>query len=80
MGRRKPRYPNAYVYQSLQAVTPIPDTTSVGVDVNGGAAAGTPAVNELGVADFLVLACDGLWDCMSNQQVGITNPCDDSLK
>lgn len=61
-------------------MTPIPDTTSVGVDVNGGAAAGTPAVNELGVADFLVLACDGLWDCMSNQQVGITNPCDDSLK
>lgn len=51
-----------------QAVTPVPDTTTVGLDVNGGAAAGTPAVNELGVADFLVLACDGLWDCMSNQQ------------
>lgn len=53
----------------LQAVTPIPDVTSVAVDVNGGAAAGTPDVNELGVADFLILACDGLWDCMSNQQV-----------
>jgi hypothetical protein len=35
----------------------------------GGAAAGTPDVEQLGVADFLLLACDGLWDCMSNQQV-----------
>jgi serine/threonine protein phosphatase PrpC len=35
----------------------------------GGAAAGTPAVQQLGVADFLLLACDGLWDCMTNQQV-----------
>ena len=38
--------------------------------MNGGAAAGTPDFDELGVADFLILACDGLWDCMSNQQVG----------
>jgi serine/threonine protein phosphatase PrpC len=35
----------------------------------GGAAAGTAAVEQLGVADFLLLACDGLWDCMTNQQV-----------
>jgi serine/threonine protein phosphatase PrpC len=23
----------------------------------------------MGMADFMVLACDGLWDCMTNQQV-----------
>eukprot|EP00878_Enallax_costatus_P007901 GHUV01008266.1.p1 GENE.GHUV01008266.1~~GHUV01008266.1.p1 ORF type:complete len:250 (+),score=87.35 GHUV01008266.1:378-1127(+) len=62
------KYKQPELPPAKQAVTPIPDTTSVGVDVNGGAAAGTPDVDELGVADFLILACDGLWDCMSNQQ------------
>jgi hypothetical protein len=52
-----------------QAVTPVPETATAPVDMLGGAAAGTPAVDQLGVADFLLLACDGLWDCMSNQQV-----------
>ncbi|WIA31915.1 hypothetical protein OEZ86_002775 [Tetradesmus obliquus] len=51
-----------------QAVTPVPETSTAPVDMLGGAAAGTPAVQQLGVADFLLLACDGLWDCMSNQQ------------
>lgn len=61
---------------TVQAVTPVPDTTSAPVDILGGAAAGTPAVEELGVADFLVIACDGLWDCVTNQQVrGSTLAC-----
>jgi serine/threonine protein phosphatase PrpC len=30
--------------------------------------AGTPEAEQLGMADFMVLACDGLWDCMTNQQ------------
>lgn len=53
-----------------QGVSPLPDTTRVKVDTLAGAPAGTPEAEALGMADFMVLACDGLWDCMTNQQVG----------
>lgn len=52
-----------------QGVTPLPDTTKVHVDTLAGAPAGAPEAEQMGMADFIVLACDGLWDCMTNQQV-----------
>eukprot|EP00882_Tetradesmus_deserticola_P000651 GHRQ01000710.1.p1 GENE.GHRQ01000710.1~~GHRQ01000710.1.p1 ORF type:complete len:379 (+),score=140.48 GHRQ01000710.1:319-1455(+) len=62
------KYKQGNLPMHKQAVTPVPETSTVPVDMLGGAAAGTPAVEQLGVADFLLLACDGLWDCMTNQQ------------
>jgi len=63
------RYKQLELPPEAQAVTPLPDTTRVAVDVLAGAPAGAPEAAQLGMADFMVLACDGLWDCMTNQQV-----------
>lgn len=46
----------------------MPDTSHLVVDTLAGAPAGAPELQELGLASFCVLACDGLWDCMTNQQ------------
>eukprot|EP00775_Hariotina_reticulata_P007477 gene7477-7686_t len=62
------KYKQMHLPPNKQAVSPIPETASVPVDVAGGAAAGSPAADQMGVADFMILACDGLWDSMSNQQ------------
>jgi hypothetical protein len=63
------RYKQEHVAPEAQGVTPVPETTQVQVDTLAGAPAGAPEADQMGMADFLVLACDGLWDCMSNQQV-----------
>lgn len=63
------RYKQDNVPPDAQGVTPLPETTQVQVDTLAGAPAGAPEAAQMGMADFLVLACDGLWDCMSNQQV-----------
>lgn len=63
------KYKQMHLPPNKQAVSPIPETASIPVDVASGAPAGSPAADVLGVADFMILACDGLWDSMSNQQV-----------
>lgn len=66
------RYKQENVAPAAQGVTPVPETTQVQVDTLAGAPTGAPEAGQMGMADFLVLACDGLWDCMSNQQVGVS--------
>lgn len=68
------RYKQDNVPPAAQGVTPLPETTQVQVDTLAEASAGAPEAAQMGMADFLVLACDGLWDCMSNQQVGVPLP------
>jgi hypothetical protein len=62
------RYKQDQLPPEQQAVTPLPDTTRVAVDTLAGAPAGSGEAQQMGMADFMVLACDGLWDCMTNQQ------------
>jgi hypothetical protein len=63
------RYKQDDLPPEAQAVTPLPETTRLHVDTLAGAPAGAPEAQQMGMADFMVLACDGLWDCMTNQQV-----------
>jgi hypothetical protein len=48
------RYKHAELAPHVQAVTPVPDTTCAEVDTLAGAAAGTPEMAQLGMADFMV--------------------------
>ncbi|KAI8475453.1 MAG: phosphatase 2C-like domain-containing protein [Monoraphidium minutum] len=72
------KYKDPHLPPEEQAVCPVPETTQYVVGTAASAAVGAPAGPGLlagggdpgaaEAAEFVILACDGVFDCMSNEQ------------